>query len=470
MSISVVADNISSSTSVSIPAHQIGDLIVISARGTSAVPSIPAASGNVPAWIPIQGAVANSVALRTVAFVATSSTHTSGIFTGATHMVCTVFRSTVGGVLSIGGSSTGNANNTQTIVYPALTLTKTNGTSMGFRIGTRGTAIAAVSTPPTNWGLRGAPGVPPPMASFNRASLVANPTADSVALTGASNSAYRAHTVEIVEAPPPVPLDETMIDDFNRADAKITIGRPDLWAPYPAEPHSIYDLDVINNELTGTVYSPIMRSKFMFDANFDLLIDVKVASTLTGINNIFRLLSCLNLQGSGQNGIDFRWKADGGIDIWRVTNGSNSNNITGSVTPPVAGQTIWISRRGSVFTLYKGPTGGPYPQVFTWSDSTYMRPGYILIYGPSENSYRYDNLRGGPLVAPPTPLNETLIDDFNRADARVDVGAGATIWKSAWYDGGVDTDMRVIGNQLGLLAAQYSPAFTFAVFKIVVML
>ena len=463
MSISVVADGISSSATITIPAHQAGDLIIISARGTSAVPSIPASGGTVPAWIPIQGAVANSVALRTVGFVATGPGHTSGTFTGATNMICTVFRPSAGKLIGIGSSSTGNGNNTQTIIYPALTLTDSDGSSMGFRIGTRGTAIAAVNTAPPSWSQRGASGVPPALASFNRAALVANPVVDSVALTGASNSAYRAHTVEIIESDPPTPANETLIDDFNRADAAAHVGRPDIWASTGltgAIPYATIRSNKLSKASGTASYTAVSSVRLQQD--FDLLVDV-VTPPVVGANG-FSMYFCVEEAGSAAwDGYSFECRDDGVWTFRPWTNGSWGTSPTFSHPMVAAGDTIWIKKTGTTIICYRRPSGGVFVEVGRVTNALWNRAGFFGIGGQSNGSdilVGLDNLRGGPFVPPVFPLDETLIDDFNRADARVDAGVGSTIWKSAWYDGGVDTDVRVIGNQLGLLAAQYMPAYT----------
>jgi Concanavalin A-like lectin/glucanases superfamily len=58
------------------------------------------------------------------------------------------------------------------------------------------------------------------------------------------------------------------------------------------------------------------------------------------------------------------------------------------------------------------------------------------------------------------PSYESSIDDFNRADARIDAGAGVDIWTSAWYNSGDPSDVRVISNQLGILTDAWTAAYT----------
>jgi hypothetical protein len=201
---SVVGQASAAATSVAIPAHNVGDLIIVSARGTAAAPSVPAAGGTVPAWATIQSGLANSIGLTTVAFVATATTTTTGVFTNATHICVLVLRPAASQKLqtSAARSSTGNGNNTQTIIYPALTMNDLDGSSFGVRIGTRVVAITAVGTPPTGWTNQSIQpaGASALMSVHTRAAITTNPVADTVTVTS-SNAAYRAHTIEIEEVP-----------------------------------------------------------------------------------------------------------------------------------------------------------------------------------------------------------------------------------------------------------------------------
>jgi len=200
----VVGQASAAATSVAIPAHQAGDLIIVAARGTAAAPVKPAAGGTVPAWDTLQSGIANSMGLTVVAFLATGATTTTGVFTSATHICVLVLRPGAGKRLqtSAARSSVQNANNTQTIIYPALTLANGGGagTSFGVRVGTRGVAVTAVGTPPTNWTNQSIQpaGASALMSVHTRATLPGNPTADTVTVTS-SNSAYRAVTVEVEE-------------------------------------------------------------------------------------------------------------------------------------------------------------------------------------------------------------------------------------------------------------------------------
>jgi hypothetical protein len=188
-------------TSCTIPAHAVGDLILIFVRAAQNFIAVkPAAGGTVPDWISIIGAAANSLALVSYYFKATATNTTTGAWTNATHFCVMVLRADATKTLGVvvASSAQGNANNTQSIVYPALTLSTLGGTSWGVRCGSRTVAIAAVGTAPTNWTQRVVQPATPLMSVHTRAALTANPVADTVTTTG-TNAASRAQTFEVTE-------------------------------------------------------------------------------------------------------------------------------------------------------------------------------------------------------------------------------------------------------------------------------
>jgi hypothetical protein len=185
-------------TSVAIPAHVAGDLVWVFTRGTTAAPTKPAVAGTVPNWNVPQTGFANTIGLNSAWFVATGATTTTGTWTNATHICVLVLRPDSGKVLTVPTSSTNNVANSQSMIYPALTLSTTSGTSWGVRCGTRGVAVAAVGTAPTGWTAQVAQPAVPLMSVHTRAALVANPVADTVATAG-TNSGSRLHTLEVTE-------------------------------------------------------------------------------------------------------------------------------------------------------------------------------------------------------------------------------------------------------------------------------
>lgn len=203
MSVSIQGTGSSATTTVTIPTHASGDIIIIAAvRANNTPPTIPAAGGTVPTWNTIHSAGANTWSMSCAYAVATASNHTSGTWTNATQMVAIVLRSSDGS-FALGANGPTNANNTQTIVYPAITLQVSNGTSFGVRVGSRGTADSEVANAPsgaqawTNQVVQPA-GASALVAIHTAANLTANPTSDTVNTTG-TNAAYRSVTIEVRE-------------------------------------------------------------------------------------------------------------------------------------------------------------------------------------------------------------------------------------------------------------------------------
>lgn len=135
-------------TSVTLPTHAIGDIIILAVPRVNATPATkPTASGTVPAWADIDAATGSSAtSIRTAYFVATATNHTTGTWTGATCMWAIVLRGQ-GGTL-IGGHGTQiNASGSSTA--PAVTLTQTDGTSviLEFHFTTAGSSPRFTGTP-----------------------------------------------------------------------------------------------------------------------------------------------------------------------------------------------------------------------------------------------------------------------------------------------------------------------------------
>ena len=144
--VTFVAAASANATSVTIPAHQVGDMILLFAfnSGTS-LPAAPSASGTVPAWSSVVTSAASAGANRVSYFIATATTTTTGTWTNTAGMIAVVLRR----ASSIGGSSA-LAAQVSTMSAPAITLTKTNATSAVlhfFGVGT-GSPSAIGSTPP----------------------------------------------------------------------------------------------------------------------------------------------------------------------------------------------------------------------------------------------------------------------------------------------------------------------------------
>lgn len=192
MTVAFVGAQANAGTTVTIPAHQSGDLILILAfrDGSVQLPSTPAASGTVPSWVLINNSGASTCSGNFRYFVATGSTTTSGTWTNATEMVCLVYR----GVKVIGANAVlgGNSN---IIAYPALTLQRTDNSS--WVVGVAGHRSATnVEVAPTGMTNRASTGTE--AAGHDTNGTVSSWSQQTV--TVSASSGWRSWTVELRDA------------------------------------------------------------------------------------------------------------------------------------------------------------------------------------------------------------------------------------------------------------------------------
>lgn len=129
--ISFVSANSSTTGSVTIPTHSIGDLILLCAFDSqNTAPIKPSAGGTVPNWNYIDNAntSAGQAALTTAWFIANATNTTSGSWTWAEQMIAVVITgpvasSPVGGHAAVGGAAVN-------VTAPAVTMTHTDGSSI----------------------------------------------------------------------------------------------------------------------------------------------------------------------------------------------------------------------------------------------------------------------------------------------------------------------------------------------------
>lgn len=153
MSLSRVGGSSAAATSIAIPAHVAGDLIVIWAYrdGNTTPPTKPTASGTVPAWVTVDGPTgANANSAICAYFLATGTTETSGTWTNATGMSVEVWRGAdvnpLGGHAQSGGSVGSGGN----LAVPAITPTDPTGNSI-FLLFAGWQTVTAWSTAPAGY-------------------------------------------------------------------------------------------------------------------------------------------------------------------------------------------------------------------------------------------------------------------------------------------------------------------------------
>ena len=225
-----------------------------------------------------------------------------------------------------------------------------------------------------------------------------------------SDPSYRFAWVKVqVTYTAPTPVNETIIDDYNRADADINAGvGGKIWRAETMEGGNIQR--VISNQLAlsangvdggGSEDSCVSRLRLARD--FDLLVDYVVAEASVPSQFYF----CVENWGSAAL-LD-------GTELYMAASWVLRDNIVGgtsstlaSITKPAtwaAGSTLWIAKRGTTITVYHRPSGGEFVQVLKASGTAtrWDREGF---FGFKQGSYsyqaaRFDNLRGGPLILPP---------------------------------------------------------------------
>jgi len=192
-----VASASAAATSVAIPTHMVGDVIIVTCRrGNTTPPSIPSAGGTVPTWVTVESGGADAVSLVTVMCIATATDTTTGTFTNAAQIIVSVLRPNKAAAL--GAHATGNAASTETIVFPALTRQSSDGICV--RTATRAAADSEVANAPSGWTNRAVqPAAGSAVLCLHTQDAAGDPTADTVNTTG-SAAAYRAHTFEIKAA------------------------------------------------------------------------------------------------------------------------------------------------------------------------------------------------------------------------------------------------------------------------------
>nr|WP_234878871.1 hypothetical protein [Mycobacteroides salmoniphilum] len=196
---SYISSAAAASSSVTIPTHSVGDLIVIFAFNpfTTTAPTAPSAGGTVPSWNYIDNANSGSGSGCTTAyFKATATNTTTGTWANASHTMAVIIRnqnasSPIGGHAQQAGSSA-------TTTAPSVTMNHTDGSSVLLHFhGHSSLSSTGWDAAPAGY-TRGATSG----AAFSSATALNYKnitTSDgSVAQTGGQNTSYAAATVEII--------------------------------------------------------------------------------------------------------------------------------------------------------------------------------------------------------------------------------------------------------------------------------
>jgi hypothetical protein len=132
-------------TSLSMPTHAAGDLLIFAAYGRTATPTTP--SG----WIDRSVTGAATTGFLTISWRnAASGAETSGTWTNAHQVICAVYRSNSGLVLSVGAIGVNSGNGVANVNYNTISGTAWVRASNGWAVGVAGSlADDVVNTAPS---------------------------------------------------------------------------------------------------------------------------------------------------------------------------------------------------------------------------------------------------------------------------------------------------------------------------------
>jgi hypothetical protein len=211
-----------------------------------------------------------------------------------------------------------------------------------------------------------------------------------------------------------VPILETIIDDFNRADGLIYAGAgAALWETQRYNGTGATDLVVSTNRLGTTITNSNGVTKPVVNGSGDCDIVIDFASGLGDFLLLLLLTDALTGQWDA-----YRLEYTNSTSTWAlflIVNGTQHSGFIGgssATSTLVAGDSIWFSTRGSTVAVSKAPAAGAYTQLLSGTDSTLRPPdGRVAVVIPNgaNASTKFDNLRGGPLYqATPNPDPQTI--------------------------------------------------------------
>jgi hypothetical protein len=184
-------------TSATLPTHQADDIIIGFAfrDGSTVQPTLPAG------WNQLRDQAGTTCCSRTAWRRATGAGTTTGTWTNASRVAFIVLRG-AWREFPIGSDAAG-AGTAASVTYPALTVRKTDSTSMAVRFAGHRSIDTNLQTAPTNYTNLAAASAVDTIAEnacHTRASIAANPTGDAVAVAGTA-SGWTAHTIEVLQDP-----------------------------------------------------------------------------------------------------------------------------------------------------------------------------------------------------------------------------------------------------------------------------
>lgn len=274
-------------------------------------------------------------------------------------------------------------------------------------------------------------------------------TAPNFGLTGATSFASSGVMVALKPVVTGVPSNETIIDDFNRADGPIYAGAgASIWESVGTVGDNTTATAgvVAGNQMGSSSASSgqFMRLKLTLASTFDLLWDI---GAVAQVYTYFALTD----YGTGPwDGYSLQVTTPNTWILQFFTNGTPATLVSTTTGPaPAVGSTIWIEKRGTTTSVYhRASGGGQFVQVLTVTDARNNVASPFVFQIPNTTA-RLDNLRGGPLTA------RTVTDSLGTSDVATRAVQPFTRTASDYlgplisYDSEIDTDSPISHWKLG---------------------
>jgi hypothetical protein len=334
----------------------------------------------------------------------TGATGTTGEEWGA-GMACYSDVDLAGGIANIldGTAAVTDASGTTTCTYAANTITQAD--SMLVRFLARWEDLNVTFTASATWNQRhGVSTTNRTGANFQTQDKVASASGSQASTTvtpsSSVNTRYLAVSFALKSAPPPVPLVEDLLDNFDRADGPVYAGAgASLWDQNRIDWSTDTLARIYSNRLgnPGATYEQAVSKPTLGPGDFDLIVECAVTGAAPNEMAIWFCLAGTGLDSANLRGYAFIGSSASSYwAVRRYSAGVNQGVIAGpaSLPPIVAGDTVWFAKRGTTFTIYRKPSGGSYSKILSFTDANFSE-GKIAME-MSDATIRWDNIRGGP--------------------------------------------------------------------------
>ena len=163
-----------------------------------------------------------------------------------------------------------------------------------------------------------------------------------------------------------------------------------------------------------------------------------------------------------KNGTAVTWM-EYGLLKFEIEDGSSMRVDVG--TRVVATEAMTITPFGGTHRISQPSIPNTLLTVFTWPNAA-SNVGSTVGAGGTNSAFRTNSMEVIEVPSPGSPIWETTIDDFNRADGLINAGAGAALWQPTKIWDTASADLSIASNQLrGVSGDVYSSAWTKAQFK-----